>query len=87
MVLFDAIEDAAFPVVNNMDGLGTMRNIKEKAEAKGKEKELKACLETFKIRPVLTAHPTQFYPGAVLGIITDLATAVQKMIYPLSRNC
>lgn len=86
VVLFDAIEDAAFPVVNNMDGLGTMRNIKEKAEAKGKEKELKACLETFKIRPVLTAHPTQFYPGAVLGIITDLATAVQKNDLPVIKK-
>jgi len=25
---------------------------------------------------VLTAHPTQFYPGPVLGIINDLSRAV-----------
>ncbi|MEZ4907578.1 MAG: hypothetical protein R2771_08070 [Saprospiraceae bacterium] len=25
---------------------------------------------------MLTAHPTQFYPGNVLGIITDLSKAV-----------
>ena len=31
VVLFDAIEDAAFPVVNNMDGIGTLRNSKETA--------------------------------------------------------
>jgi phosphoenolpyruvate carboxylase len=27
---------------------------------------------------VLTAHPTQFYPGAVLGIITDLTVAIRN---------
>ena len=31
VVLFDAIEDAAFPVINNMDGIGTLRSLKEKA--------------------------------------------------------
>ncbi|QLE02563.1 phosphoenolpyruvate carboxylase [Galbibacter sp. BG1] len=77
VVLFDAIEDATFPVVNNMDGRGTLRNIKEEAEAKNKLPELKEYLERFKVRPVLTAHPTQFYPGSVLGIITDLAEAIR----------
>ena len=28
VVLFDAIEDASFPIVNIMDGRGTMRNIR-----------------------------------------------------------
>ena len=78
VVLFDAIEDAAFPIVNNMDGRGTLRSIKEEAEAKNKSNELKEYLKTFKIRPVLTAHPTQFYPGPVLGIITDLALAIEN---------
>ncbi len=78
VVLFDAIEDASFPIVNNMDGHGTLRNIKEEAEAKNKTEELKQYLQRFKVRPTLTAHPTQFYPGAVLGIITDLDKAVQK---------
>lgn len=77
VVLFDAIEDAAFPIVTNMDGIGTLRNIKEEAKAKNKTKELKAYLQRFKVRPTLTAHPTQFYPGAVLGIITDLDQAIQ----------
>lgn len=78
VVLFDAIEDATFPVVHNMDGIGTLRNMKEEAEAKNKVSELKTCLEDFKIRPVLTAHPTQFYPGSVLVIITDLAEAIRS---------
>ena len=78
VVLFDAIEDAAFPVVNNMDGIGTLRNSKETALLGNKKEALKAHLEDFKVRVVLTAHPTQFYPGTVLGIITDLDKAIQK---------
>lgn len=78
VVLFDAIEEATFPVINNMDGRGTLRNIKEEAEDKGKLSELKNYLEKFKIRTVLTAHPTQFYPGNVLGIITDLAESIRQ---------
>jgi phosphoenolpyruvate carboxylase len=78
VVLFDAIEDAAFPVVNNMDGIGTLRNSKEAAILDDKTEALKAHLEEFKVRVVLTAHPTQFYPGPVLGIITDLDKAIQN---------
>jgi len=78
VVLFDAIEDAAFPIVNNMDGVGTMRNSKEIAAQENKKEALKKYLEDFKVRIVLTAHPTQFYPGPVLGIITDLADAIEK---------
>ena len=78
VVLFDAIEDAAFPVVNNMDGIGTLRNSKEAAFLDDKTEALKAHLEEFKVRVVLTAHPTQFYPGTVLGIITDLDKAIQN---------
>ena len=78
VVLFDAIEDASFTKVNNMDGIGTLRNLKELVESSNKTKELKKYLSSFKIRPVLTAHPTQFYPGSVLGIITDLASSIEK---------
>ncbi|QNM84709.1 phosphoenolpyruvate carboxylase [Polaribacter pectinis] len=78
VVLFDAIEDAAFPIVNNMDGIGTLRNSEETAILGDKKEELKAYLEEFKVRIVLTAHPTQFYPGSVLGIITDLDNAIQN---------
>jgi phosphoenolpyruvate carboxylase len=78
IVLFDAIEDAAFPIVNNMEGRGSLRDIKEKSEAKDKRDELILFLENFNVRTVLTAHPTQFYPGAVLGIITDLTAAIRE---------
>ena len=78
VVLFDAIEDASFSEINNMDGVGTLRNLKELVETSNKKSELKKYLNKFKVRPVLTAHPTQFYPGSVLGIITDLSAAVRK---------
>ena len=78
IVLFDAIEDAAFSSVNNMEGRASLRDIKEKTDAKNKQKELIAFLENFNVRTVLTAHPTQFYPGPVLGIINDLTAAIRK---------
>jgi phosphoenolpyruvate carboxylase len=78
VVLFDAVEDAAFPVVNNMDGIGTLRSTKEIAFERNKKEALQQYLEDFKVRVVLTAHPTQFYPGSVLGIITDLTSAIEK---------
>ena len=78
VVLFDAIEDAAFPIVNNMDGIGTLRSLKESATSQGQLETLKQYLKEFKVRIVLTAHPTQFYPGAVLGIITDLTKAIKE---------
>jgi phosphoenolpyruvate carboxylase len=78
VVLFDAIEDAAFSNLNNLEGTGSLRESRERAENHGQIQELRKFLEDFSIRPVLTAHPTQFYPGSVLGIITDLTEAIRK---------
>jgi phosphoenolpyruvate carboxylase len=78
VVLFDAIEDAAFSIVNNLEGKGSLRNIKERADSENVSSKLKLFLQNFSVRAVLTAHPTQFYPGSVLGIITDLTNAVRK---------
>ena len=82
VVLFDAVEDAAFSHVNNMSGIGTLRNLKEEAQSKQKTAELKQLLQEINVRPVLTAHPTQFYPGSVLGIITDLGKSIQNNDLP-----
>ena len=38
IVLFDAIEDAAFSSVNNMEGRGSLRDIKEKTDKKDLKK-------------------------------------------------
>jgi len=76
IVLFDALEDAAFKEVNDMQGPGTMKQLMNEVIINGKEQELADKLNNYEIRIVLTAHPTQFYPGSVLGIINDLAKAL-----------
>jgi phosphoenolpyruvate carboxylase len=78
IVLFDAIEDAAFTTVNNMDGAGSLKALFSEAAFAGKTQSLKNKLRKFKVRVVLTAHPTQFYPGSVLGIIHDMNEAISK---------
>jgi phosphoenolpyruvate carboxylase len=78
VVLFDAIEDAAFTTVHNMDGAGSLKALNNEAIFAGKTQALKNKLRRFKVRVVLTAHPTQFYPGSVLGIIHDMNEAISK---------
>lgn len=81
VVLFDAIEEVAFPKIHNMDGLGSLQNVKERAVNQNLMEELKAHLSQAKVKIVLTAHPTQFYPAEVLAIITDLSKAIKKDDY------
>ena len=76
VVLFDALEDAAFGEINDLTGPGTLADLESAASRSGKIEHLKARLNRFSVRLVLTAHPTQFYPGSVLGIINDLVTAI-----------
>ncbi|MFO0415156.1 MAG: phosphoenolpyruvate carboxylase, partial [Bacteroidota bacterium] len=77
IVLFDALEDAAFREVNDMQGPGTLKQLLNEVQHAGKEDSLRYKLNDYEIRLVLTAHPTQFYPGPVLGIIHDLAKALE----------
>lgn len=86
VVLFDAIEEAAFPIIHNMDGIGTLRNVKERAISEGKLADLQAYLKKAKVRLVLTAHPTQFYPSEVLGIITDLGKVIVEEDFVMAKN-
>ncbi len=78
VVLIDAIEDATFPDLNNMEGSGSITDLLTKVSREKKQKELLEKFSDFSIRSVLTAHPTQFYPGRVLAIITDLAKAIEQ---------
>lgn len=78
IVLVDALEDAAFSKVNDIGGKGSLRALTERLERKHKIQDLKKALSNFGVKIVLTAHPTQFYPGSVLGITTDLDVAIQK---------
>lgn len=77
VVLVDALEDAAYGDLNNLTGRGSLSEFMMRMERAGNLEDLKNRLQAFSIRPVLTAHPTQFYPGRVLAIITDLTEAIQ----------
>jgi phosphoenolpyruvate carboxylase len=78
VVLFDSIEDAAFAEINDLKGKGTVSELLLRVGAEGAVEALKRKLEDFSIRIVLTAHPTQFYPGNVLAILNDLEQAIRE---------
>lgn len=78
VVLFDSIEDAAFDKINDLNGKGTLSALLLRAGTEGYTDALKKKLEDFSVRIVLTAHPTQFYPGHVLAIINDLEEAIRE---------
>ena len=78
IVLFDAIEDAAFYKINNRYGRGSLRNLKEEVFEVDKYKQVQNFLKSYNIRIVLTAHPTQFYPDTVLILINDLSDAIKQ---------
>lgn len=78
VVLFDALEDAAFTDVRDMSGAGTLKQLELEVEQQKKQEQLEKKLKDFSVNLVLTAHPTQFYPGTVLGIINDLAKALAE---------
>jgi phosphoenolpyruvate carboxylase len=61
-----------------MSGAGTLKQLELEVIKSNKEKELETKLKDFSVQLVLTAHPTQFYPGAVLGIINDLSKALAE---------
>ncbi len=76
VVLFDALEDAAFRRLHDLDGPGTLKHLETEIERYGMPLK-DTNFYDFCVRLVLTAHPTQFYPGSVLGIINDLAEAIE----------
>ncbi len=78
VVLFDALEDAAFTQVHDVNGAGTLKQLELQVLQNNKEEALAKKLRDFSIRMVLTAHPTQFYPGSVLGIINDLSKSLAE---------
>ncbi|MCH7397023.1 phosphoenolpyruvate carboxylase [Belliella sp. DSM 107340] len=78
VVLFDSIEDAAFDKIHDAKGKGTVNALITRVDNDRKREALIEKLKNFSVRLTLTAHPTQFYPGNVLGIITDLETAIKN---------
>lgn len=78
VVLFDAVEDASFNKLNVDDDQHPLRLMLKKSEFdKTLHHKIETLIKDFSLRLVLTAHPTQFYPGSVLSIITDLTSAIK----------
>jgi len=86
VALFDALEDAAFSDLHDLKGTGTLANFLQKVHQTNKQVELKKLLANYKTRIVLTAHPTQFYPNTVLGIIRDLTETVSANKSPEQKE-
>ena len=78
VVLFDAIEDSSFSKNGRADDSGTLQSLLQQAAISDQARNnISEKLKDFSLRLVLTAHPTQFYPGSVLGIMTDLIEALK----------
>jgi phosphoenolpyruvate carboxylase len=78
VVLFDAIEDSSFNKIGRTDDSGSLQSLLQlSAQSEKAKDEISEKLKKFSLRLVLTAHPTQFYPGTVLGIMTDLIDALK----------
>lgn len=78
VVLFDAIEDSSFGKLSRTDGSGTLQGLLQQVAEDDELRDLiREKLKNFSLRLVLTAHPTQFYPGTVLTIMTDLTEALK----------
>jgi phosphoenolpyruvate carboxylase len=86
IVLIDALEDAAYSKIHELNGPHSLHQIVERAKTESLEDKLGELLKGFGIRTVLTAHPTQFYPGQVLAIISDLTEAVSNSDTALIRD-
>ncbi len=83
VVLFDAVEDAAFTEITDVGGAGSLKQLSARITTDNLRDQLADKLHDFAVALVLTAHPTQFYPGAVLGIINDISRALKDNNTPL----
>lgn len=76
VVLFDSIEDAAFPNLHSESDSGTVTNLFERSLQDHKLEKVREKLKDFTVKVVFTAHPTQFYPSSVQRILHDLRKSI-----------
>ncbi|MDF2931780.1 MAG: phosphoenolpyruvate carboxylase [Chryseobacterium sp.] len=76
VVLFDSIEDAAFPSLHSESDSGTVTNLFERSLQDHKLEKVREKLRDFTVKVVFTAHPTQFYPSSVQRILHDLRKSI-----------
>lgn len=72
VVLFDSIEDAAFKTTQKDGNKLSLNDFIHLLESRRRQGEVPQKLTDFSARIVFTAHPTQFYPPAILEIIQQL---------------
>ncbi|SDC76025.1 phosphoenolpyruvate carboxylase [Williamwhitmania taraxaci] len=78
VVIFDAVEDSAFDKINDLHGSNSLNIVLKNYLKSGLADDLLSTIKDLKIRLVLTAHPTQFYSGAILSIINSLDEAIKS---------
>lgn len=76
VVLYDSVEDAAFPELHQHSTTLSIRDYIQLMEKNKSWEKVSEKLSTFSARIVLTAHPTQFYTPAVLGIMGNLRSLI-----------
>jgi phosphoenolpyruvate carboxylase len=76
VVLYDSVEDAAFPKLHKHSSSLSLKDYFQLVEKNNSWDTIWDKLSNFSARIVLTAHPTQFYTPAVLDIITNLRTLI-----------
>lgn len=76
VVLYDSVEDAAFPKLHKHSSSLSLKDYFHLVENNNDWDSILDKLNSFSARIVLTAHPTQFYTPAVLDIITNLRTLI-----------
>ncbi|NQZ44085.1 MAG: phosphoenolpyruvate carboxylase [Flavobacteriaceae bacterium] len=78
VVLFDSVEDAAFPKLQEYTESLSINDYFELVNRSKNWDKIGKKLGSFSARIVLTAHPTQFYTPAVLDIISELRDLIDE---------
>ena len=94
VVLFDALEEASFTYTHDLSASGSVSELLAAVLRDDRSADLGKLLDQTATRIVLTAHPTQFYPDAVQGVIQDLRAAlngndpaqVEKILLQLGKT-
>ncbi|MFC2102198.1 phosphoenolpyruvate carboxylase [Bacteroidota bacterium] len=77
VVLFDSVEDAAFPKMHEYADDLTINDFFQLLDSQNNWDKIAEKLSTFSARIVFTAHPTQFYTPSVLDIINTLRSHIK----------
>ena len=78
IVLYDSIEDSAFTELHDAENKMSVFDYIHMGGNRDVEQKILEKLASFSVRMVFTAHPTQFYPPAVLDIIGRLKSMIDR---------